>query len=62
MAYKEIKHEWNRLLNGCVCEYICDTEEDITTLPECECSSTCIVVTEGMPIYMKNASGEWKKV
>lgn len=43
-------------------EFICDSEEDIAVLPECSPGSMAIVAKEGMPIYMKNASGEWVKV
>ena len=61
MAIKQTKQEWNAL-TGWVCEFICDSEADIANLPECSAGSMAIVATEGMPIYMMNASGQWVRV
>lgn len=62
MAYKCTKSEWSNQFGGYTCEFVCDSEADIASLPECNPLSTAIVATEGMPVYMVNASGEWVKV
>ena len=41
-------------------DYVADTAEDVTTLPNSGTGSTAIVVATG-EIYMVNASGEWAK-
>ena len=56
MGYKTISNEDN------ICEFVLDSEEDVAQLPKCAPSSMAIVVTEGLPIYMVNASGEWVKI
>ena len=59
MAYVCTKTELNRLLMEEVKEFVCDSEDDIATLPPCAPSSMAMVVAEGLTIYMKNASGVW---
>jgi hypothetical protein len=45
-------------------EYICDTVEDLNSLPpRCEPGSTAIVLEEGnAAVYMKNTQGKWVKL
>lgn len=62
MAYKKIKEKAYLQTEEYVCDFICDTEDDIANLPDCVAGSIAIVAQEGMPIYMRNASGEWVKV
>lgn len=62
MAYKCISKEWNETLKQYGCQFVCDSTEDIAKLPKCLPGSTAIVVIEGSPVYMVNASGEWKVV
>lgn len=39
-------------------EFLCDTENDVESLPECNTGSTAVVIASGN-VYMVNASGEW---
>ena len=41
-------------------EFICDTEADVSTLPECVPGSTALICTTG-DVYIVNASGQWVK-
>jgi hypothetical protein len=41
-------------------EIICDTEADVSSLPDSAPGSMALVVSTGN-VYMVNASGEWKK-
>ena len=58
MAVKLINREWNEHINSYQHEYICDTEDDVATLPTCCSSSSALVVSTGN-VYVVNASGEW---
>lgn len=60
MAYKKTSENYNTVLNGVVCEFVCDSVDDIAALPECEAGSMAMVVAEGgLAVYMKNASDTW---
>ena len=39
-------------------EFVCDTVDDLTTLPRCEMGSIAIVLSEST-VYMKNGAGKW---
>lgn len=40
-------------------EFVCDTDQDIATLPtDCAPGSTAIVIENGS-VYMMNSKGEW---
>jgi hypothetical protein len=53
-----VNKEWSHLLNEYQCDFIVDTEADISRLPECCVGSSALVVESGA-IYMVNASGDW---
>lgn len=42
-------------------EFVCDTPEDIQTLPSCQMGSTCIVISTA-EVYMLNSKKEWVKL
>lgn len=44
-----------------ICEYVCDKEEDIETLPKAPMGSTAFVIETG-DVYMINSSKEWVKI
>ena len=58
----KLKEEYNRLTGKCICEFLCDSEDEINTLPDCSAGSTAIVGASGLPAYIKNASEQWVKV
>ena len=39
-------------------EFIADTEEDLTTITDCEMGSICLVLSV-QKMYVKNSKGEW---
>ena len=44
-------------------EYICDTVEDLNSLPQCASGSTAIILEENnVALYMKNPEGKWVKL
>lgn len=43
-----------------VCEYLCDSDSDVASLPTCAPSSTAIVIDSGA-LYIVNTSGKWAK-
>ena len=63
MAIKKTREEYIPYTEEWVCEFVCDSEEDVKTLPEkCAPGSIAMVATSGLPMYMVNASGKWVKV
>ena len=42
-------------------EFVCDTVEDLQTLPKCEMGSLAIVISE-ISVYLRNSAGEWVKL
>lgn len=60
MAIKMTGHTYCKCVEDYVREFVCDTEEDVATLPECCTKSTALVVATGN-VYVVNASGEWVK-
>lgn len=44
-----------------VCEYLCDAEGDISTLPNCGAGSTAICIDTGA-VYMVNTRYAWTKL
>lgn len=44
-----------------ICEYVCDSPDDIKKLPFCDMGSTCIVISTG-EVYILNGSNEWVKI
>ena len=64
MASKMISKEYCVLEDSDICEFICDTETDVTNLqteyPNCCAGSNALVVETGN-VYMVNASGNWVK-
>lgn len=42
-------------------EFVCDTLDDLNTLPPCQMGSTAIVIATAA-VYMKNSKGEWVKL
>ena len=42
-------------------EFVCDTLDDLNTLPPCQMGSTAIVI-DIATVYMKNSKGEWVKL
>ena len=61
MAIKLIKQERCDAQRSLVNHYIIDSPADVADLPECCVGSTAIVASKDGPIYMVNASGEWKE-
>ena len=59
MAYKCVESEWKNKFNGFTDKFICDSERDVKSLPVCNPGSIAVVATEGCPVYMVNASGQW---
>ena len=44
-------------------EYVCDSVDDLITLPRCAAGSTAVVLEKDNPaVYMKNNQGEWVKL
>lgn len=44
-------------------EYVCDSVQDLDSLPTCEPGSSAIVLEEGnTAVYMKNSQGKWVKL
>lgn len=44
-------------------QYMCDSVEDLNSLPKCEPGSSVIVLEEGnATVYMKNSKGKWVKL
>ena len=42
-------------------EYVCDTANDLATLPRCSMGSVAIIISTG-EVYMKNSQNEWVKL
>jgi hypothetical protein len=42
--------------------FVLDSASDASMLPECISGSTAIVADKGGPIFMVNASGEWREL
>lgn len=42
-------------------EYVCDTVDDLLTLPPCNMGSTAIIISTS-EVYMRNGKGEWVKL
>lgn len=38
-------------------EYVCDTKDDLSTLPHCLMGSTAIILEEPVAVYMKDSKG-----
>ena len=43
-----------------VCDYLCDAEADISTLPVCGAGSSAVCIDTGA-IYLVNTQGVWTK-
>ncbi len=61
MAYKVVNRVFNVNTGAFRYEFVCDSAADIANLPECCAGSVAIVADKDGPIYMVNASGEWKE-
>lgn len=42
-------------------EFVCDTIDDLETLPSCRMGSVAIIIATAS-VYMKNSKGEWVKL
>lgn len=58
MAYKLIDQTYRPYVNAPLCEFICDTDADIESLPKCCTGSKALSVATGIT-HMVNASGYW---
>lgn len=59
--YSVISHDGDTQYG--VNEYVCDSVDDLATLPRCAAGSTAIILEEGnAAVYMKNSQGEWVKL
>ena len=58
--YKIVRSEW---VDWETYRYsiICDSEDDVASLPKGAPSSVAIVAAKNGPVYITNASGEWKE-
>ena len=44
-----------------ICEYVCDSADDVESLPKAPMGSTAFVIATG-DVYMINSSKEWVKI
>lgn len=58
MAYKLIKEEYCACVDAQRKEFLCDTDADFDTLPEC-CTGSTAVSAATANVYIVNASGYW---
>ena len=58
MATKLIEQEYCPIANDYRCEFICDTDDDFTSLPKACVGSTAVSLKSGT-IMVVNSSGEW---
>ena len=59
--YSTIKRDNETVYN--VNEYICDSIDDLNSLPRCAPGSTASVLEEGSAVvYIKNTDGKWVKL
>jgi hypothetical protein len=62
MAIKKIGKEWSSSAEEYIYTFVMDSDSDFASLPKSGVGSTAIVADKDGPIYMVNASGEWKEV
>lgn len=62
MAYKLIAREYNRVANIVTSSFVLDSKEDVETLPKSAPGSKAITAEKDGPIFIVNASGEWKEL
>lgn len=62
MAIKRIVKEWSAGINDYTYVFIMDSADDFANLPKSSPGSMGIVADVDGPLYMVNASGEWKEV
>ena len=63
MAYKIIRDENNKYQMGREITAILDAVSDLDSLGTDYCpGSVAMVADSGAPVYMLNASGEWKEI
>ena len=48
-------------------EYVCDTFEDLESLPRCKMGSTVLVLKDSTSndqstVYVKDGNGDWRKI
>lgn len=58
MAIQLIGKTWCPYAEGYRKEFVADTEEDVSSLPECCAGSSALVSATGN-VYIVNASGSW---
>lgn len=58
MAFVLISEVWCDNPTGHRREFLCDTEEDVSTLPD-SCPGSSALVSDTGCIYIVNASGRW---
>lgn len=58
MAYKLIKEEYCAYADAKICEFICDTDADFSSLPACCTGSSAVSLATGA-VHVVNTSGEW---
>lgn len=61
MAITLIKRDWSTELGKPMNIYVVDSAADTANLPDSPTGSIAIVADKGGPIWMVNASGEWKE-
>lgn len=61
MAITLIKRDWSTELSSPMDVFVMDSAADAANLPESPTGSLAIVADKGGPIWMVNASGEWKE-
>ena len=61
MAYKVVNRTYCISTDAYRYEFVCDSAADVASLPKCCAGSVAIVADKDGPIYMVNASGEWKE-
>lgn len=42
-------------------EYVCDTVEDLESLPRCKMGST-VLVLDTSSVYVKDGNGDWREI
>ena len=62
MAIKKIGKEWSSSAEDYIYAFVMDGAGDFASLPKCGVGSFAVVADKDGPLYMVNASGEWKEV
>ena len=62
MAIKLTNKTYSAAASDFIHNFVLDSAADSANLPDCAPGSTAMVADVGGPVYMVNASGEWKEL